>query len=308
MNNPCVLYIKLGDGGKFEEECIQNNYVKLSYHEIDHELCHNKEWDKVKECLIRDNKGDSKKAGAAERHLNQIKFFYTAPKDTYWITFHKGKLWWCQAHEEVTNDPDNMKYRNTIGHWSDIDGFGKPLTFDVLSGNLTKTMAYRGTICEFEKKVEKYVLERIKGVKSEIVEDAEAAFFAMQDAIIPIIKELHWAEFELLIDLIFRRAGWQRLSSVGETQKFFDLDLTMPITNQRALVQIKTKTSRKEIEYYIEAFNGYNADFFFIFYHTLDSSLIEEYSSNTVKLCSLKEISKYCIELGLVNWLMQKSL
>ena len=46
-----------------------------------------------------------------------------------------------------------------------------------------------------------------------------------------VIQRLTWQDFETLTDLIFRGAGWQRLSETGGKQKTLDLDLISPLTH-----------------------------------------------------------------------------
>ena len=44
------------------------------------------------------------------------------------------------------------------------------------------------------------------------------------------LKELHWRDFEVLVDLLFRQSGWRRLSTVGDNMKDTDLNLLDPLT------------------------------------------------------------------------------
>ena len=90
INAEEVLYIKLGLGGKYVEECFQTNIntVKLDYREIDHELCRLGQWTEVKKIL----KSKHKQAPTTN-HLRQIQAFYESGEDTGWITFHDNKWW-----------------------------------------------------------------------------------------------------------------------------------------------------------------------------------------------------------------------
>ena len=43
-----VLFIKLGQGGEYETDCIEkDNTLRLGYREVDHQLCIGGQWYKV---------------------------------------------------------------------------------------------------------------------------------------------------------------------------------------------------------------------------------------------------------------------
>ncbi|QWA10353.1 hypothetical protein GTU79_24520 [Sodalis ligni] len=49
-NKPAeVKYIKLGQCGEWEAECIESGFIKFGYHETPHELCLSEKWDEVRE-------------------------------------------------------------------------------------------------------------------------------------------------------------------------------------------------------------------------------------------------------------------
>lgn len=60
-----------------------------------------------------------------------------------------------------------------------------------------------------------------------------------------MIASLHWADFETLVDLMFARMGWQRVSRVGGSQKDTDLVLIQPATGEAAFVQVKSKAGKR---------------------------------------------------------------
>ena len=74
----------------------------------------------------------------------------------------------------------------------------------------------------------------------------------MRAAVVGMIKLLVPHDFETLVDLIFSTSGWRRLGPVGKTQKTLDLDLVLPSTGDRAFVQVKSHTARKEFDEYAE--------------------------------------------------------
>lgn len=49
INPGSALYIKLGRGGKYEQECIEVNHILwLGYREVPHQLCLGGEWEEAK--------------------------------------------------------------------------------------------------------------------------------------------------------------------------------------------------------------------------------------------------------------------
>ncbi len=115
VNPSEVLYIKLGDGGMWENECIfEKNTIKLSYHSVSHGNCLNNDWNTVRKDFEQYN-NDS---GVITRHINQIKKFYQKKEDVMWITFHYNTLWWCFTNPQIIyEEKTGFKSRNVIGKW-----------------------------------------------------------------------------------------------------------------------------------------------------------------------------------------------
>ena len=76
----------------------------------------------------------------------------------------------------------------------------------------------------------------------------------MTEVAAKLIAGLHWAEFETLVDLIFARSGWQRVSRVGGTLADVDLILEQPVTGETAFVQVKSKAGQSVLDDYIGRF------------------------------------------------------
>ena len=106
-----ALFIKLGEGGMWESECLREGTLRFGYKEIPHATCVAGDWLEV-ERLAR---GFSKDKGSATRHVKQIGEFYGAGEDVLWITFHSDRLWWCFSTKEVSRLPDEGKVRSVIG-------------------------------------------------------------------------------------------------------------------------------------------------------------------------------------------------
>lgn len=305
INPSKVLYIKLGEKGVWERECIEEkNTLRLGYRDVKHEYCINGEWDKVEEQLRKIRR----KPGVAKKDVRQIKNFYTAGEDVLWITFYKNRLWWCFSKPEVTLLPDRTKIRPVIDKWKSTDVEGEPLLFDRLSGYLLSLQGYRGTICEADK-YKKYIVEKINGEEPKEIEKAKAALNELEEKLAVIIRRLHWKDFETLIDLIFRQAGWQRVSRIGGEQKTFDLDLRCPITGNRYLVQVKSRANRKNFEEFQKKVEGMQKDYtrFYFIVHSPFSDLKYNEQNETFELITVEKVAQLAIEHGLANWVIKKA-
>jgi hypothetical protein len=299
-----ILFIKLGRGGQYEQDCIENDQnLRLGYREVNHKSCLQREWGSVHK-YFTDSRGA--KQFVATSHTNQIKQFYEEDEKTLWITFYANKLWWCFSKPTISILADKTKTRPVIGKWSDKDLNGKTLATDTISGKLLKTQGFRGTICTVPE--EKYTLAKINAQQLDEVIAVEAAMTELRAKLSRLIEHLQWKDFETLIDLIFRQAGWQRVGATGKTQKTLDLDLFAPVTNERAIVQIKSQSNLKEFEYYQDEFakmTGY--DKFFYIVHSPKTDLQKFENETETKLYLIDKVTELSIASGLVEWIIKKS-
>jgi len=302
INPSKVLYIKLGNKGAWEHECIyEKNNLKLGYREVPHQSCINKNWEEAAEALkeIRASKG------AITSDINQIKKFYEEGEDTLWITFHENCLWWCFSTPKITLLPNNRKTRPVIGKWRCTDINGDKLTYDRLRGSLVSIQGYQGTICSV--KDSNYLINKINLKTDPDVKRVEDLYQDLKDSITKLIQRLHPEDFEILIDLIFRQAGWQRVGKIGGSQKTLDLDLISPISQERYCIQIKSKSNLKEFEEYQKRFEdmqGYSRFYYVV--HSPSEDLQEFEDDGVFKVMHPKEISEWTIKYGLIDWILNK--
>lgn len=299
-----VLFIKLGQGGQFEKDCIENaNTLRLSYREVDHNFCINKQWDKVHEYFKTE---ENSQTFVATSHTNQIKQFYEEGEQTLWITFYANKLWWCFSKPEITLLPDKTKTRPVIEKWSDKDINGNILLASNLSGKLLKTQGFRGTICSVPE--EKYALAKINCEQLDEVVEVEKAMNNLKTKLTSLIQNLQWKDFETLVDLIFRQAGWQRVGDKGKTQKTLDLELFAPVTGERAIVQIKAQSDLQEFLKYQDDFARMtNYDKFFYVVHTAKNNLSTYENQTETKLYLVDKVAELTVSAGLVEWVIKKT-
>lgn len=241
-NPPRSGYIKLGEGGSWERECLRQGIVRFGFgstREDRFPLCRAGKWDDLTKSFI----DEGKTRGTATRFTNETRLFFEDDGTTLWITFIGEQLFWgllTSAPPERHADGRGVR-RSVAGGWRTTDLRGEPLTKERLSGALTKLAAYRGTTCGVD--VSDYVVRRINGLKSEKVEHAQATLKQMQQDALELMRDLGDRDFEILVDLVFTTSGWQRQRAVGKTQKTLDLDLLLPSTGDRAIVQVKSSTT-----------------------------------------------------------------
>lgn len=295
-----ALFIKLGQRGCFEEESMKKNILKLDYRESNHDFCMAGKWDKVKKELDKHNT-----KGVATFHLNQIKYFYEEGEDVLWITFCHNKLYWCFADKKVVLEKDGTKYRKVNGKWKCVDIEGNTLFKENLNGRLIAVQGFKATICrvaEFD-----YLVDKINSAEPKDIKETEQSFNNLKENLSKIIKKLQPKEFELLVDLIFGRAGWQRVGKIGGPQAIIDIIIAHPITNERAAVQVKCRSKLSEYKEYEKKFMKMTEyDKFFYIVHTPESSL-ENYKDEpeNMNIYFVDKITELSINSGLYHWILK---
>ena len=299
-----ILYIKLGEKGSYEQECVETRgSIKLGYQEIDHGLCSSGKWDEV----LQDISEKYKLAqGTATSHRNQIRKFYEEPESTMWISFYNGKLWYCYASLNVEYNPDGTKERKTVSGWKDVDSKNNTLFIQFLSGRLTKVQGYRGTICEIYEK--EYLLHKLNNTQSSALATVEKDLQSLKDNLVPLIKKLNPQDFEIFVDLLFRSSGWSRVGTLGKTIKTIDIQLIAPVTNERAVVQVKSQSSLQLFLDYkerLESMEEYEKLFYVT--HSPDPTFqkyIDTVTDSEIQIWDAKKLSQLSINAGLIEWIV----
>lgn len=236
--------------------------------------------------------------------LRQVKAFYESGSDVLWITFFRNRMWWCFAAKPVTRLADGNKTRRVIGRWKDRDINGDPLSFDRVSGKLLKVRGYQSTICSVDLAL---ALRAINAETSHEVIRTRESFQRLRKAIAGMIPDLHWRDFELLVDLIFTRAGWQRIRDRGGPEKAVDLVIASPVLGEQAMIQVKSQSSKREFESYWRQFIR-SKDFSRCFYvvHTPDKTLKQIPKRKGLRLLLAEDIAELVINAGLTDWVLKK--
>ncbi len=299
-----IRFIKLGNGGSWEKSCIEDDStIRLGYESPFHDDCLNGNWEPVRNFWLSARNGSQ---GTASSDINQIKDFYELLETDIWITFHKRKMYWCHAQKDVLLLGDGSRIRRVLGAWNCEDKNGTPLVIENIDGRITKVQGFRGTICRVE--LPEYLLRKINGDLQPEVEAAKQSLINLKADIEKLIKGLWWNDFELLVDLIFSKSGWQRISVLGKTEKDIDLDVFSPVTQKRAFVQVKSATSAVQIQEYYDTFVQYKQydEMYFVF-HSMSGSIEDVgIKDGRFHLWGLSRVAELVIHAGLIDWLITK--
>lgn len=293
-----AYFIKLGERGEWEAECLRDGTLKFGYRETPHELCLAADWEQVREIW----RSIRKDPGAATRDANQIRIFYESDEDAIFISFVNGSMYWCRPRGPVEVLPTAVRIRKTVNGWHSASVGGVSLTSDRLSGNLLKVQMFRGTICKV--KPFDYLMRKLNDQLSPELAAADQAEQALLRATIDLLRLLTWQDFELLIDLVFSSSGWRRVSAVGRTQKTIDLELVLPTTSERAFVQVKAQADTASFRDYVDRFTQaetYNRMFF-----VWHSGHVDDISDTSVTAIGPDRLSRMVLDAGLFSWLREK--
>ena len=306
INPEEIRYIKLGSGGRWAQPAFERGELHFGHRTVSHDLCLRGDWD----AAMRTETEEGRSPGKAKDLTREIRDFYTLGSDCLWITFADGHLWWAFAEPEVVwlgeeEDGQGARMRRTVDGWHKVNIQGEPLRIDDLSTRLTQVAAYRQTVCRV--KASDYLLRRINGIEEPVVARAREARAAMIAVATDMISGLHWADFETLVDLIFARAGWQRISRVGGTQADTDLVLEQPTTGEIAFVQIKSKAAQAVLDDYIGRFrrSGTYDRMFFICHSPTGTLSVDDTAG--IHIWAGDRLADAAVKVGLFDWLTERS-
>jgi hypothetical protein len=297
-----TYYIKLGTGGRWAEESIKRSIVRVGWSRVPLDLIHKRDWvtiDKIERPL-------SKSPGAATSDLRALQRFVLSKPDDIWITFHDSRMWWGRLGEGEVAEDDTSKYRVVVGGWSDKSATGSTLLINQLPGCLAQLQGFRGTICKVHAdEVLRRVLSATPSPEFEAVRLARNTLAAEVEK---AIRLLHWKDFELLVDLVFRQSGWRRTSLLGETMKSVDLELEDTVAGDKYQVQVKSRADEAvlrdcEAEFCAESFRR-----FYLVVHTPEGGLETAVTPRDadVQLVKVDRLATMVVDAGLTGWLLDK--
>lgn len=301
-----VRYIKLGQENAWADDCLNRGVLQMAHAVVPHGLCKRREWEQVTSRFMK----AGHKKGKASDLTRELKAFYTLGSDCLWVTFARGFLWWTFAKPEVSwiggdGVGRGCRERKILGRWSNTDLKGGLLRKGELSSRFTMVTGYRQTLCSVSEGDD--LVRRIKGDEPPVAATALAAKQRTLEAAHKMIAGLHWKDFEILVDLIFARNGWQRLSPLGDLQNDIDLEVSQPLTGIRAGVQIKSRASQKDFDRWLKRFKGGSAydDLFFVCHSPIGP--LQAPRPSRVDVWAGERLADIAVQSGLYDWLLQRT-
>ncbi len=308
-----AYYIKLGAKGGWAEKSINNGIVRIGWKDVSLDDIINGNWDNIKKVIKKDYDDRGKKSGTTNDY-NALKLFCDATEHDVFITFHKGMMYWCNLADSPVEKDDTSKFRKTKNGWSckPLNGSSKSLNSNDISGRISKTQAFQGTLCRYkdtQQDNEVEIINRIiNGSQNPNVEEIKKFKYEICKLTIELLQHLHWKDCEILSDLIFIQSGWRRVSMQGGSMEFTDMEYFDPINNEKYAVQIKSGASKKDFEKYERDFSnrGFRKLFFVVFNpeNSLDKVKNER---RDIEILSGDKLAALIFDLGLLEWVLNKS-
>ncbi len=226
--------------------------------------------------------------------------------DDIWITFHANHLWWCKVTDPHIHEDKVSKYRQ-VERWHCHNFFDEPLLITQIPGRVAKLQGFRGTICKVSE-----VDELARLINRQHSSEYAAILHSKEDLCRHVesgLRRLHWKDFETLVDLLFRAIGWRRVSVLGQTMKGSDIELEDPITGEMYQVQVKSTATPRDLQEYTDTFASGKYRRLFFVVHTPDKKLTEtpQPEDSPVQIIPPRRLAEMVVELGLLNWLLNKT-
>jgi hypothetical protein len=131
-------------------------------------------------------------------------------------------------------------------------------------------------------------------------------------AVAAAIKNLHWKDFELLVDLVFRQSGWRRVSAVGEKMKSVDIELEDTITGDQYQVQVKSRATTETAAACRAELSSSSFRKSYLVVHSWEGTPFamardsQAGSDAAFEVILCERLSRMVVEAGLTGWLRDK--
>src|SRR5439155_23968898 len=118
--------------------------------------------------------------------------------------------------------------------------------------------------------------------------------------------QLDWGDFEIMVELIFTRGGWQRQSALGDGEVDIDLLLDNPTTQETAWVQVKSSASQPVLDDYLDRFRrDGSCDRFYFVCHSPKGALTLP-ADRSLHLWAVGTLARHALSAGLLDWLSDR--
>ena len=175
---------------------------------------------------------------------SELQYLLDKPSQHVWVTTYNGHLWWTLVEDGIHFTSGESKsqgnfYLQGTRPWSNLSLSVPPKTLHLESmpGTVGVVAGFQGTCCKPQ--YEGAILRSICGTLTDGAHNFEAARANYISAVSSLIGDLHWRDLEGLVDLIFSRAGFLRVSRTGGTMEAVDIELEHPELGEIVTVQVK---------------------------------------------------------------------
>lgn len=311
INPAKIRFIKLGAGGRWEG-ALDRGRLEWGTDDDRHVAGLSGDWAAVSQAYIVQGRIQSTATG----YTNEARAFFDGDPDAMWITFARGRMWWCLAdskvHATASDNGNNAAfYRVTRGVWSDRDINGRVLDLERLSTRLSQLQGYQRTICSLKEDQDALCRRYINAVPDPVQAAVAEARLELKLHLQTLIQQLTWHDFEQLIDLALARTGWVRMSSLGGTMNDVDLVVEQSFTRERMAVQIKSSANQQVVDDYARRLDERNAgERIMLICHSPTGNLVVPPStgSRRLELVQGSEVADLAINAGLVDWTIARAL
>lgn len=295
-----AFYIKLGAGGAWAENAIGHGLIRLGWPGIPLNEILAGDWHAIRARLAAEHSNK----GTVTADTERLRDLATSTPRDVWITFHQSRLWWGRMADSPIEEDEISKFRRLSSAWSDSDSSGRVLLANQIPGRISQMQGFRGTVCSVR---EREALARLlNGESSPAFVELQSRRDALAAAVVPAIQELHWKDFETLVDLVFRQAGWRRRSVLGETMKFADLELEEPITRDSYQIQIKSRADVSDLHAYAAEFSSRGFRKLYFVVHSPTAALRSISTTEDVELVLPERLAEMVVDNGLLGWLSDR--
>jgi hypothetical protein len=299
-----AFYIKLGRGGEWENDSVETGKLRLGWRQQSVDDINVGRWDLIDEQLRAKDQG--KRVAATTSDLNALKIIAASTGEDIWITFHENKLWWTRLASGPVEQDCISKFRRTAEPWRDHAANGRQLFISDLPGKISQLQGFRATVCRVH--YGDLLRRTLNGFRSALATAIQGHRDMLAQDLTLAIKELHWQDFETLVDLVFRAAGWARVSVLGQQAKAYDLELREPVIGDRYVVQVKSQAGLADLRKTITNFSDKDYRRIFFIVHSPDDDLVGATGiPEHIEIVPPGRLGELALNAGLVGWLEDKT-
>lgn len=217
-------------------------------------------------------------------------------------------MWWCTVRDGAVINPAGRDehcgnfWLVCDRKWSDESLVHKRKLYnEMLPGTVSAAAGFRATVAK--PKAWETILRIIRDERDDDAIKAVNARTNYVAAIDNMVKRLGWKDFELLIDLVFARTGWARISVLGKTEKSIDMAVQNLAANEIAFVQVKGTSNQAELDSYINQFEAQRDKYArMIFAINNPDGWSPRVNNPRVQVWTGEWIARLVVALGLGEW------